>query len=232
MPRSKSLARSDQPAADPNPAPALEAVAPPRERPSRKRLSRAEKAPDARNNIFAAAARVVGRDGYADASISKITTEANIAQGTFYLYFTSRQELFDELLPHVGADMLRFIRDRVHGSATVHEMEERGFRAFFEYLKGNPGFFRILNEAEVAAPKAFRRHFDLLSRHYVSALSRGVDRGEIRHYTKDELVTVAYMLMAARSYLYLRYVKNRSGARTLPEKAVQTYMRMVRRGLD
>lgn len=197
----------------------------------RKRLSRTELSPEARRAIFEAAAAVVGEHGYADATIRRITEAAGIAQGTFYLYFESRQALFDGLLPHVGERMLRFIGERTRGAKDVFDMEERGFRAFFEYLTRNPGFFRILNEAEVAAPRAFQQHFRLLSAHYVASLQRAVKAGEIASYAADEMETVAYMLMAARSYLYLRFVKERPGSTTLPEEAVRTYMKMVRHGL-
>ena len=197
----------------------------------RKRLSREELAPSVRPAIFKAAAKVVGKYGYGDASIARITEAAGIAQGTFYLYFNSRQELLDELLPHVGQDMLCFIRDRVAGAKDIFDVEERGFRAFFEYLKDNPGFFVILNEAEGAAPIAHQKHFKLLSDHYVESLKRGVKSGQIRRLGTDELETVAYMFMAARSYLYLRYVKGKSGVQSLPEKVVRTYMKIVRDGL-
>lgn len=198
---------------------------------ARKRLSRAERSVEARQVIFAAAAEVVGQHGYADASITRITEAAGIAQGTFYLYFPSRQALFDDLLPHVGQDLLEFIRRRIHGAEGIYEMEERAFRAFFDYLKGNPGFFRILNEAEVASPLAHRKHFKLLGDHYVESLERSVKAGEIRKYGKDELETLAYMFMAARSYLYLLHVKNKGGSGGLPKKVVQTYMKLIRDGL-
>jgi AcrR family transcriptional regulator len=198
---------------------------------TRKRLTRQERAPAAREEIFAAAAKVVGEHGYAGATVARITTEADIAQGTFYIYFASRQALFDELLPNVGEGMLRYIGGRVSGSADVYQLEERGFRAFFEYLKLNPGFFRILNEAESAAPLAFQKYYKLLSSHYVASLRRGLESGHIRAFGLDELETLAYVFMAARDYLYVRYVKGRGRVGKLPESVVQTYMKLVRNGL-
>ena len=38
--------------------------------------------------------------------------QAGVAQGTFYNHFENRQELLDQLLPKIGIDMVRFIRDR------------------------------------------------------------------------------------------------------------------------
>lgn len=200
------------------------------QRRSRKLLSREGRTEKAREAIFASAAEIVGKHGYAGASINRITEAAGIAQGTFYLYFKSRQTLFDELLPHVGQDMLHFIRDRVAGAKNVYDAEECGFRAFFEYLKINPGFFRILNEAEIASPVAHEKHFKLLRDHYVESLERGVKSGQIGRFARDELEAVAYVFMAARSYLYLRYAKSANGRRTLPEKVIQTYVKLVRNG--
>ena len=52
-----------------------------------RRMSREEKARDTYQRILEAAARTVGEDGYADASVAKITRLAGVAQGTFYNYF-------------------------------------------------------------------------------------------------------------------------------------------------
>ena len=198
----------------------------------RKRLTREERSADVREAIFKAAAQVVGEFGYTNASISKITELAGFAQGTFYLYFESRQELFDELLPHVGADMLNYIRPRVAGATDVYDMEERGIRAFFDYLNENPGFIRVLNEAETAAPAAHRKHYQVLATRYVTALERAVRNGEIRNFDRDELETVAYMMMASRSYLYMRYFKNKGQGKKQSEKVIKAYMKVVRSGLN
>lgn len=206
---------------------ALEADAP--EKPTR-RPTRQERAEKTRMKILRAAAKVVGQYGYADASIGRITEAANIAQGTFYLYFKSRQELFDVLLPYVGRDMLEFIREKVRGAASYYEVEERGFRAFFGYLLKNPGFVRVLNEAEVAAPAAHAEHMRVLSEVYVKSLQRSIDNGEIRSFAPEELETVAYIFQGARSYLYLCHIKGKN-RKKLPESVVQTYMKLVRDGL-
>ena len=47
--------------------------------------------------ILAAARRVFSQKGYHEASIGDIIDEAQIARGTFYLYFNSKREIFAEL---------------------------------------------------------------------------------------------------------------------------------------
>lgn len=196
-----------------------------------RRATRQERAENLRQKILTAVAKVVGEYGYADASIGRITEDADIAQGTFYLYFESRQAIFDVLLPHVGVDMLAFIGGKVRGAENFLDAEERGFRAFFEYLRLNPGFFRVLNEAEVAAPVAHATHMKLVTDHYVKSLKRGMENGEIKNFEERELETLAYIFEGARSYLYQCHIKGR-GLKRLPEWVVQAYMKIVRSGLN
>ncbi|MCC5859620.1 MAG: TetR/AcrR family transcriptional regulator [Ectothiorhodospiraceae bacterium] len=196
-----------------------------------RRKSREQRSEEIRAALFRAAEEVVGEYGYRDASIARITQRAGVAQGTFYLYFKSRQELFDQLLPHLGQELMEYLKQRVRESKNVIDLEEQGFRGFFEFLQFNPSFFRILNEAEVEAPKAHAVHFERLRSRYMAALKRSWNRGEIPGFDERELEVLVYIFMAARSYLYLRYSKTDQGPRPLPDWVVHTYMKFVKGGL-
>lgn len=195
------------------------------------RKTRAEKAAQTRAALLRAAADVIGEVGYRDASIARITERAGVAQGTFYLYFENQQDLFDQLLPTLGQDLLENLSERVAGTKDILEVEEAGFRGFFDYLTDHPAFFRILNEAEIAAPRAYERHFGLLRRHYLRALERSWKKGELPDFEQRELEVLVYILMAARSYLYLRYSKSEAGPQPMPEWVVQAFMKFVRGGV-
>lgn len=203
----------------------------PSARSKKPKLTRAEKADENRKALFRATAELVGEFGYAGASISRITERAGLAQGTFYLYFDDRQHLFDQLLPTVGAEMLEYLREAVHGAKDIYEVEERGFRAFFAYLLANPDFFRVLHEADVAAPAAFELHFNLLAERYLAAMKRAVDEGQITNYKVPELEVLVYILFAARDYIYLKFMRGQRTPSPLPEWVVETYLRFIRYGL-
>jgi AcrR family transcriptional regulator len=76
------------------------------------KLTGAERNDEAKRRLFDAAAKVVGRLGYGEASVARITELAEVAQGTFYNHFENRQELLDQLLPTVGLQMIGFIHER------------------------------------------------------------------------------------------------------------------------
>lgn len=196
-------------------------------------LSREERAARTREQLLNSAARVVGEFGYRDASIQRITAHAGMAQGTFYLYFESRQALFDELLPHFGRDMLELVRSRAHGASGFFEIEEIGVRTVFEYLVNNPWFWRVLNEAEVEAPVANAEHRREVTRRYIRFLQRARAEGEITAYADSELNVLAYLLIAARDYLYVHHLANTKTkkVKSIPEAAIRTYMTFLRHGL-
>lgn len=195
---------------------------------TRRRKSRKELEPEAKELILNAAAVVVGEHGYAKASTKRIATQASISEGLIYLYFDSRQSIFDQLLPHAGSAMLKFIGKRVAGSSDFFDMEERAFRAFFEYSIKNKGFFRILNEAEISAPIAHEKHFGILVDGYRSSIERGMRQGAIRELSHNDIEVIIYMLMGARTYLHLRFMANPGSNQGIPEHVVTTYMRIVR----
>lgn len=202
-------------------------------KPAAGRTRRQEKAEQVRLALFDAAARVVGKHGYAGASVARITALAGVAQGTFYNYFGSRQDLLDQLLPAMGEEMLAHIAAEVRGERDEATREEKRFRAFFAFLQKRPAFLRILNEAEVYAPRGFRAHLANIAADYRRALERARARGGLSGFAEDEIEPLVFLLMAARSYTSLRYAQGPGGrVKAPPESLVRAYVKLMRHGLE
>jgi AcrR family transcriptional regulator len=201
-----------------------------------RKATREEKSERIREELFRAAAEIVGEVGYAGASITLITQRAGVAQGTFYNYFESRQDLLDKLLPALGEQMRVHIREAaLQAPHNFAALERRGFEAFFGFLKENPHFLRILNEAESYALAGYQKHIEGTAKDYVRFLARAQRNGEFPGYKEDELEAIAFILMAARSYLAVRYLGqhiNRRRPTKLPGAVVDTYMKFVLHGLQ
>jgi AcrR family transcriptional regulator len=198
---------------------------------ARTRVSRADKSAATRNKLLAAAAQVVGMEGYANASVAKITARARVAQGTFYNYFKSQQDLFDRLLPELGRQLLDYIRNRLGVSSDSLEREKIGFKAFFEFLHRTPEFYRVLNEAETFSPKAFRDHMDNMMQGYLRALRRNRQKGELAGYGEDELDVIVCILLATRNYLAYHYIYREGASGDPPPAMIDAYMKFVTGGV-
>lgn len=196
------------------------------------KLSRAKRNESTRRKIFDAAAKVVGKHGYAEASVARITEAAGVAQGTFYNHFENRQALLDELLPAIGIDMVNFIRERTPSGVPAATREIERFRAFFDFVLRVPEFLRILNEAEFFAPTGYQKHLDNVSTAFVRILRRARDARDIEDFSDAEFEAVVHMFMGARGYLSRRYshtAGNTAGA--VPDHVITAYEKLITRGL-
>ena len=194
------------------------------------KLNRVERNAWTKRKIFDAATKVVGKYGYAEASVARITEEAGVAQGTFYNHFENRQELLDQLLPKIGTDMVHFIRERT-GNADAAKQEIERFSAFFEFIREVPEFLRILNEAEFFAPNGYQKHLDNISRAYVRILKRARLAGTIVDFSDEEFEAIVHMFMGARGYLSRRYSYAGGAVTAVPEHVISAYRKLVTRGL-
>lgn len=69
--------------------------------------------------ILDAAVRVFAREGYSKTSVSEIIDEADVARGTFYLYFKSKKDIFTSLLD-------RFMMELTQNVAKINAHHSHG----------------------------------------------------------------------------------------------------------
>ena len=198
--------------------------------PERKpRLSRAEKAEATRSRLFEAAIEIVGELGYAGASVALITTRANVAQGTFYNYFESRQDLLDQLLPSISRRLYALIRQRVmEAPDDAIEREKARLSGFFELLEKEPHLFKILSEGTVHAPRGFRAHLETQSASYRRALEYERRRGNLLIDDPEEVAILAQMLISTREYLSGRFCYEDGDFVRPAPGVVDTYVKLLR----
>lgn len=194
------------------------------------KLNRVERNAWTKRKIFDAATKVVGKYGYAEASVARITEQAGVAQGTFYNHFENRQELLDQLLPKIGIDMVHFIRERT-GTADAARQEIERFSAFFDFIREVPEFLRILNEAEHFAPIGYQKHLDNIATAYVRILKRARHAGAIVDFSDEEFEAIVHMFMGARGYLSRRYSFSGGSVTAAPGHVISAYEKLVTRGL-
>lgn len=194
-------------------------------------MTRADKLAATRGKLMTAATEIVGAEGYGNASVAKITASARVAQGTFYNYFESQQDLFDQLLPELGTQLLDRIRTRITGYPEGLKREEVGFKAFFEFLAETPEFYRVLNEAETFSPKAFRDHMSNMIQGYLRALRRSQEQGGLPGYNADELEVIVCILLGARNYLAYHFMVRTGHVGPVPDWIARAYMKFVAGGV-
>jgi AcrR family transcriptional regulator len=76
-------------------------------------------APERRRELLEAALQVFRTRGAGAATVEDITVTARVAKGTFYRYFTSKEDIIAALRARVGDDMLARVAERAGSSWTT-----------------------------------------------------------------------------------------------------------------
>jgi AcrR family transcriptional regulator len=96
--------------------------------------------------LVQAARTVFERDGFVNARLTDITAEAGSATGSFYTYFTNKEEVFAAVLAEVQEEMLHPHVRAMTDSDDPVELIEAANRAYLLAYRRNAGLMRLLEE--------------------------------------------------------------------------------------
>lgn len=179
-----------------------------------------------RQQLLDAAEAEFGQRGYFATSVADITRRARVAQGTFYVYFPGKQEIFAELVRHLSRTLRHAIQQAVAGVGDRLAVERKGFETFLRFVASHRNLYRIVLQAESVNPPVYRWYYRRLAEGYVRGLSAAMDAGEIRRTDPEAL---SYCLMGIGNFIGMRYsLWNRAG---LPRRALESMFEFIASGL-
>ena len=205
-------------------------------------MPRTARGEETKRKLIAAAEEVFSRVGYADASISRITDAAGIGQGTFYLYFDSKLQIFDELVEDLNHRVRLAMSEASAATENRIDSERAGFRAFFQFTADHPALYRVIREAEFVSPGALRLHYTRIVEGYITGLRAAGAAGEI---SDIDPTVAAWALMGIGEMIGMRWVlwgdegsgdeavegsaadPFASGTRAVPEHVFEQMMRFI-----
>ena len=106
--------------------------------------------------MVAAARRVFENSGYLDSRLIDITRAAHCSAGTFYTYFTSKEEILAAVLEQARDDMLHPGTERVDPHDDPAAVIAASNRAYFEAYRRNAKLMALLEQVSNIDPD-FRR---------------------------------------------------------------------------
>ena len=180
-----------------------------------------------RSKLVQAAEEVFNIYGYYDASIVKITEAAGVAQGTFYVYFRSKKEIFDEVVADLNRRVRHAMSEASRGATSRLEAERLGFAGFFRFTSDHPALYRVIRQAEFVSPGALRNHYEKVAEGYVAPLRQAMDAGDV---TPGDPMILAWLLMAIGESVGLRWIIW-DEAKTVPPEVFDEMMVIIARML-
>ncbi len=179
-----------------------------------------------RQKLLAAAEEVIGTKGYYRTSVVDITLKAGVAQGTFYVYFPSKKNIFEELVKELSHSLRKEISQAVSGVTSRREAEEHGFAIFFSFIKEHRNLYRIVQEVQFVDEELYKWYYRRFAEGYIKGLEAAMTAGEFKRLDAE---TVAYALIGIAEFLGMRWVLWEK--EDVPEKALVTAMSLIMEGL-
>lgn len=155
-----------------------------------------------RQKILLAAQKEIGKKGFALASVSSITAEAGVGQGTFYIYFKSKEEVLRALVVDLGRAVRHHLTEATEGAKSRLEAERQGIEAFLEFVRDHKDMYQVVHEAQFVDPEIHKQYYTDFAHAYCERLKKASADGEIK---KIDHEACSWALMGMGEFLGLRY---------------------------
>lgn len=137
---------------------------------------------DTRQRLFEAAVELIAERGFSATTVDDIAVRANVAKGTVYYNFASKNVLFEELLRHGIGLLTDEFRAAVAG-LSPRDAAAALIRAQLEYIRRYKAFAQLLLSEMWRTNRVWRQTLVLLREQAIEVIAEtiqaGVDSGDL-----------------------------------------------------
>lgn len=107
--------------------------------------------------IFEAALNVFAERGYHDATMDEIAAACNVAKGTLYRHFKSKEDLLDRLLVETSKDVVGRLSSIFSGGRSVLEEIQDFIEQWVAFIEQNHVLYRLIQTEGIVVPRSGKR---------------------------------------------------------------------------
>jgi AcrR family transcriptional regulator len=180
--------------------------------------------------ILDAALEEFGERGFSEGSIVGITSRADVALGTFYTYFDSKEAVFKALVNDMSSRVGEHVAPVLKSAADTLDGEGKALESYLEFARAHKHVYRIIDEAEFADPEGFEKHYRTTAARIAARLDAGKAKGEVAPSDSPLSSDVeAWAIMGMNVFLGLRFAV---WGKESPDEVARIANRLIRRGLE
>lgn len=162
-----------------------------------------------KDRLIEAGKTLFGQKEYYEVNIQNITEKANLAIGSFYKHFKSKESFFELLVEISGKQIRHFINENLGDELNRLEIEIRGIFLFLNYLKYDRNCYNIVREAEFVSVQKAKEYYESFVKGYKKQNNSFIYSGNL-----DEnpvyLETVIEFLLGISHYFGIEYIFDNS----------------------
>jgi AcrR family transcriptional regulator len=190
------------------------------------RQSRRRKA--TRQRLLAAALVVFEREGLADATIASITEEADVGFGTFYLYFETKEALFESVVREGFQELVQQLQEAIQQAGARsddwREMIQRCVATYFQFAAGHRSLYRVMFAGREAGIGLRRWWREPLAQQLTNWIRAAQQQGQIFTGYTPEIVAISLAAALNRSGFWWMQQQEMASADTPSQSDVVTTM--------
>jgi len=149
-----------------------------------------------RSEIIAAALKVFARKGFHLARTEDVAEQAHIAKGTLYLYFKSKDDIYEAALHHAMTQLNELVETRIQQAEDTRERIHAWIQARLEFWSSHGDLYHMI--LTVGREQKFRKNTSRLLRagmeEFSGILRDGIEAGDLQD---RDATAVAWLVMDA-----------------------------------
>ena len=145
------------------------------------RINSVSKKYERRNEIILAATNLFSDKSYHDVTMEDIAEEVGVAKGTIYLYFSSKEKLYLEILENSFEAIESLLQDEIEKKDSAPVKLKKILTLIFSFYRENKRVLKILGRDET---HLIREHYELTERWrlnriklYQKIIQKGISEG-------------------------------------------------------
>ena len=142
---------------------------------------------DKKSKILEAATKIFAKEGFQDASVDEIVKIAEVAKGTFYYYFKSKDDLFLALIGS-GTDRLseKMIEESDKYSDPIQKIKAI-IESQYKFFGANQDLCLVLLSEIWRLESKWRQKYSIKKDQYIKALEHAIELGQKNNIFDKEL---------------------------------------------
>lgn len=156
------------------------------------------------NRLVTAAEQLFYEKGYHGASIHDITSLAEVALGTFYIYFDDKMSLYRYLLSQYSYRIRKHIVVSIGDEKNRKEAERIGLKSFLVFIQEHKHVYNIIWESLYIDPKLFVDYYTSFGENYSLQIKKAQENNQIKKEFDPEVVS--FVLMGISNFIGLNWI--------------------------
>lgn len=154
-------------------------------------LQKATSCENSYEKLIRSGTKLFGKSGFHNIGVADITRDSQLAVGTFYSYFESKEQFLNTIVIHIGEKTRHYLSEKIqnHDSNRL-EQEIWGIWYFLNYFNKHLEYYSIVREAEFVGKDVVGDYYDAFEAGYIKNLSM-ID-GDKRQHAANFLIGLAH----------------------------------------